>query len=177
MPAAANFWGGNTCSGPDPQDSGRVRTDLTAMLSAMFVAPTLLSWAMSPVTSAGCGRLAVGLRRGCHPIACTPPPMQLLLPLGALSAGLTAAIESAAEQDMQDLAASDKAVDLRALELDEEELEGHKVRLLDELGDIEAAGLIFQAGATSTLLTLTLIPTLLTSALTLTRTGTLTARL
>tara|TARA_B100000795_G_C22594019_1_gene358579 strand:- start:415 stop:726 length:312 start_codon:yes stop_codon:yes gene_type:complete len=103
--------------------------------------------------------------------------MQLLLPLGALSAGLTAAIESAAEQDMQDLAASDKAVDLRALELDEEELEGHKVRLLDELGDIEAAGLIFQAGATSTLLTLTLIPTLLTSALTLTRTGTLTARL
>ena len=94
------------------------------------------------------------MRRGCHPTACTPPPMQLLLlPLSALSAGLTAAIESAAEQDMQDLAASDKsgeAVDLRALELDEEELEGHKVRLLDELGDIKAAGLVFQAGATPT---------------------------
>ena len=147
------------------------------MLSAMFVAPTLLSWAMNPVTSAGCGRLAVGLRRGCHPIACTPPPMQLLLPLGALSAGLTAAIESAAEQDMQDLAASDKsgeAVDLRALELDEEELEGHKVRLLDELGDIEAAGLVFQAGATPTT-ALALTSTLRTPALIFTRIRTLTA--
>ena len=72
--------------------------------------------------------------------------------LSALSAGLTAAIESAAEEDMQDLAASAKsgAVDLRALELDEEELEGHKMRLLDELGDIETAGLIFEAGATPT---------------------------
>ena len=137
----------------------------------MLVAPTLLSWAMSPV---GCGGWA---RRGCHPTACTPPPMQLLLPLSGLSAGLTAAIESAAEQDMQDLAATDKsgeAVDLRALELDEEELEGHKVRLLDELGDIEAAGLVFQAGATPTT-ALALTSTLRTPALIFTRIRTLTA--
>ncbi len=100
--------------------------------------------------------------------------MQLLLPLSGLSAGLTAAIESAAEQDMQDLAASGEAVDLRALELDEEELEGHKVRLLDELGDIEAAGLVFQAGATPTT-ALALTSTLRTPALILTRIRTLTA--
>ena len=148
----------------------------------MFVAPTLLSWAMSPV---GCGgpRAAahepgrLWMRRGCHPTACTPPPMQLLLPLSGLSAGLTAAIESAAEQDMQDLAATDKsgeAVDLRALELDEEELEGHKVRLLDELGDIEAAGLVFQAGAPPTT-ALALTSTLHTPVLILTRIRTLTA--
>ena len=138
----------------------------------MFVAPTLLSWAMSPV---GCGGWA---RRGCHPTACTPPPMQLLLPLSGLSAGLTAAIESAAEQDMQDLAAADKSgeavASLRALELDEEELEGHKVRLLDELGDNEAAGLVFQAGATPTT-ALALTSTLRTPALILTRIRTLTA--
>ena len=85
------------------------------------------------------------MRRGCHPIASTPPPIGLQLPLSALSAGLTAAIESAAEQDVKDLAASAEAVDLRALELDEEELEGHKARHLGELGDIEAAGLVFQA--------------------------------
>ena len=122
----------------------------------MFAAPIALSWAMSPVPYAGCDRWAGAPshhRRGNHPIACTPPPAQLLLPLSALSAGLTAAIESAAEEDMQDLAASAKsgdAVDLRALELDEEQLEGHKMRLLDELGDIETAGLIFEAGATPT---------------------------
>ena len=120
-----------------------------------LAAPIAISWAMSPVPYAGCDRWAGAPshhRRANHPIACTPPPAQLLLPLSALSAGLTAAIESAAEEDMQDLAASAKsgAVDLRALELDEEELEGHKMRLLDELGDIEAAGLIFEAGATPT---------------------------
>ena len=118
----------------------------------MLAAPLAISWAMIPVPYAGCDRWAGAPshhRRGNQPIACTPPPAQLLLPLSALSAGLTAAIESAAEEDMQDLAASE-AVDLRALELDEEELEGHKMRLLDELGDIETAGLIFEAGATPT---------------------------
>ena len=78
---------------------------------------------------------------------------------------------------MQDLAASAKsgdAVDLRALELDEEELEGHKMRLLDELGDIEAAGLIFEAGATPTM-PLARTSTLRTPALIWTRTLTLTA--
>lgn len=112
----------------------------------------LIFWALRPVAYAGCDRWAGAPshhRRGNHPIACTPPPAQLLLPLSAISAGLTAAIESAAEEDMQDLAASARsgeASDLRALELDEEELEGHKMRLLDELGDIETAGLIFEAG-------------------------------
>jgi hypothetical protein len=116
----------------------------------------LLFASVKAVTYAGCDRWAGAPshhRRGNDPIACTPPPAQLLLPLSAISAGLTAAIESAAEEDMQDLAASARsgdAFDLRALELDEEELEGHKMRLLDELGDIETAGLIFEAGTTPT---------------------------
>ena len=144
----------------------------------LLASPLAISWAMLPYP--GCDRWAGAPshhRRGNHPIACTPPPPQLLLPLSALSAGLTAAIESAAEEDMQDLAASAKsgeAVDLRALELDEEELEGHKMRLLDELGDIEAAGLIFEAGATPTT-PLARTSTLRTPALIWTRTLTLTA--
>ena len=65
----------------------------------MLAAPIAISWAMSPVPYAGCDRWAGAPshhRRGNHPIACTPPPAQLLLPLSALSAGLTAAIESEA---------------------------------------------------------------------------------
>ena len=37
-----------------------------------------------------------------------------------------------------------RVLNLRALELDEEELEGRRARLLEELGDLEAAGLVFQ---------------------------------
>ena len=46
---------------------------------------------------------------------------------------------------MKDLAAANGNADLRALELDEEELERRKTRLLNELGDIDAAGLVFNA--------------------------------
>jgi len=67
----------------------------------------------------------------------------LKLPIEALSAGLAAAIESSADQELKDVAASGGTVDLRALELDEDELEGRRFRLLGELGDIEAAGLVF----------------------------------
>ena len=44
---------------------------------------------------------------------------------------------------MKDLVAAGDSVDLKALELDEEELQGHRVRLLNELGDITEAGLVF----------------------------------
>lgn len=88
--------------------------------------------------------------RGGLPIASTAPEPGLTLPLAALSAGLTAAIESAAAQEMKELAATAEKVDLKALELDEEELEGRRSRLLGELGDIESAGLVFlQDGAPS----------------------------
>ena len=109
----------------------------------LAIAPAVLSWAlMSP----GTGLLgASSMRRSGHPIASTPAGTGLQLPLSALSTGLTAAIEFAVEQGMKDLEVSDEAIDLRALESDEEALEGHKLRLLGELGDIEAAGLVFQA--------------------------------
>ena len=84
-------------------------------------------------------------RLGCHPVSSMAAESAIKLPLSALSAGITAAIESAAEQEMKDLAAANGNADLRALELDEEELEGRKTRLLNELGDIDAAGLVFNA--------------------------------
>jgi len=83
-------------------------------------------------------------RCGYHPLAGMASESGIRLPLAAISVGLTTAIESAAEQDMKDLVVAGEGVDLRQLELDEEELEGHRSRLLSELGDVEAAGLIFQ---------------------------------
>jgi hypothetical protein len=74
----------------------------------------------------------------------------LQLPISALSDGITAAIEAAATEEMKNLEAG-KAVDLRALELDEEELSGHKQRLLAELGDIDAAGIVFTSNGTPAL--------------------------
>ena len=77
-------------------------------------------------------------------MAAMPAEDGLRLPISSLSAGLTAAIQSAAEQEMKDLAASGGQVDLRALELDEEMLGEHKTRLLGEV-DMEANGLIFRS--------------------------------
>ena len=127
------------------------------MLAA--IAPTLLLWVVSsglappPITTAlrkqpESGAFAASAspssrRRSCPTVAMATKNT-LKLPLGALPAGLTAAIELGAEQDVKVLAAGERqVVGLRALELDEEELEGRKSRLLGELGDIEAAGLVF----------------------------------
>jgi len=115
----------------------------------LFVGPAVLSWAMS----SGFGMSAdlrprimsntVGLRVLHQPRASLLLAAGLRLPLAALSAGLTAATEHAAGQEMKELGAG-AVVDVRALEADEEELDGRKAKLLSELGDIEAAGLIFQ---------------------------------
>ena len=51
---------------------------------------------------------------------------------------------------MAELAATARTVDLRALEQDEEELDGHRSRLLAELGDIEAAGVVFRTDGAPT---------------------------
>lgn len=75
----------------------------------------------------------------------------LRLPLSALASGLNAAEAAGIKDDVQDLSALGGVVDLRALELDEEELEGRRATLLTELGDVEATGLVFeQDGAPST---------------------------
>jgi len=144
------------------------------------VAPFLLSWSVSP--NLGChvspsaastfgtvrrpqlqvpccsGRMLTGSLRsrrcGYHPLAGMASGSGIQLPLATLSVGLTTAIESAAEQDVKDLAVAGEGVDLRQLELDEEELEGHRSRLLSELGDVEAAGLIFQTDGAPSLSTL-----------------------
>ena len=73
---------------------------------------------------------AIARVRHAHPIASVEPQDPgLQLPISALSAGITAAIEVAAEDEMRELSAG-KAVDLRALELDEEELgAGMRARL------------------------------------------------
>ena len=89
-------------------------------------------------------------RRGRVPLLLATEDGGLQLPLAALSAGLTAATESAVEIEMADLAATGGTVDLRALELDEEALDGHRSRLLAELGDIEAAGVVFQTDGVPT---------------------------
>ena len=72
----------------------------------------------------------------------------LKLPISSLRVGLSAAFEFAADQEFKEMAASGenagRVLNLRALELDEEELEGRRARLLEELGDLEAAGLVFQ---------------------------------
>ena len=89
-------------------------------------------------------------RRSRVPLLLATEDGGLQLPLAALSAGLTAATESAVEIEMVDLAATGGTVDLRALELDEEALDGHRSRLLAELGDIEAAGVVFQTDGVPT---------------------------
>ena len=78
----------------------------------------------------------------------------LQLPLSGFTAGLAAATEFAAEIEMKDMGAEKPAIDLRALESDEEELSGHRSRLLAELGDIDAAGLVFQVDGTPSASTL-----------------------
>ena len=125
----------------------------------MLVAPALLSWALAvrtgPALNPGlaaavvfkgspAGNMAQRVRRTCLIAArAASPERTLKLPLAALSAGLTAATREAVEQEMIQLATGE-SVDLRALELDEEELQGQRARLLKELGDIEVAGLVFQ---------------------------------
>lgn len=96
----------------------------------------------------------LGRSRGCLGIMSSveKPKNELQLPLGALSAGLTAAIEAAVELEARDFAKA--TPDLRALELEEEELEGHKSRLLTELGDIQTTGLVFQSDGTPSASTL-----------------------
>lgn len=51
---------------------------------------------------------------------------------------------------MKELDASGGNVDLRSLEQDEEEMEQHKARLLKELGDIEASGIVFRSDGAPT---------------------------
>ena len=113
----------------------------------MVVAPALLTWALgltAAVVSSPTSNMAQHVRRTCLIAArAASPERTLKLPLSALSAGLSASTCEAAEQEMMQLAAG-KSVDLRALELDEEELQGQRARLLKELGDIEVAGLVFQ---------------------------------
>ena len=128
------------------------------------VAPALLSWALT----SGCGitgqpalatsvavithdlslRASLGGRASYHPAASMTQEGHVQLPLASIGAGLTAAIDFAAELEMKELAASGEAagrvLNLRELELDEQELEGRRARLLGELGDIEAAGLVFE---------------------------------
>ena len=134
----------------------------------LVVAPIVLSWAVSsvhfsrsvasfvandasnsfwqfPPSGRAAGASPSSGRRGvCHQIVHMSADNGLRLPLSALSAGLEAAEAAAVEQDMNRIAALGGAVDLRALELDEEELKGLKAWLLDELGDVEAAGLVFE---------------------------------
>ena len=138
----------------------------------LAIAPTLLSWAASSglgyhagppsitttlrkqSSSFAATRYSVSSpssRRRSHATVAMASDNTLTLPLRALSAGLTAAIELGVEQDAKVLAAGDRRlVDLRALELDEEELEGRKSKLLGELGDIEASGLVFQSDGAPT---------------------------
>lgn len=111
------------------------------MLAA--IVPSLLSF--SSTLSLGHSVHRSG-RRCVHPILAKSTENTLKLPIESLSAGLTKAIELGTEQDMKTLGSSDRlVVDLRALELDEEELEGRKAKLLSELGDIQEAGLVFQS--------------------------------
>ena len=115
-------------------------------LSSLIIAP--LSWTVdlslhAPAHTKTMPTFAVPIRRCGFPLLVDAEGLRL--PLAALSAGLTAAVESAAAIEMQALSASRATVNLRDLELDEEELNGHKSRLLAELGDIEAAGVVFQA--------------------------------
>lgn len=96
-----------------------------------------------------CRMLSRFIRRRSRPLVSMDwsAEVGLQLPVSALSDGLTAAIEAAATEEMKELNGG-KAVDLRALELDEEELSGHKQRLLAELGDIETAGIVFTSNGT-----------------------------
>ena len=114
-----------------------------------LIGPTVLSWLAA---SSGLGHGVQPTSRRCvQPIVAMATANTLKLPLDALSAGLTAAIELGTEQDMKSLSSSDRVVvDLRALEVDEEELEGRKTKLLKELGDIEEAGLVFQSDGAPT---------------------------
>jgi len=125
------------------------------MLSSL-IAPALLSWAA--VTTP---RSIASLHRSRIPQLAASSDGGVRLNLGTLSAGLTAAIAAAAEQEMKELAASGASADLRALELDEEAMEEHKARLMAELGDMETAGLVFQSDGAPT-------PTTLSVALVLT---------
>jgi hypothetical protein len=134
------------------------------------VAPTLLSWAMCPAlhhstppataafATQGSQNIVLRLdvlrrhvlerpfarRRAGHLVAGMSEDGGLRLPLSSLSAGLTAATEVAVQHEMAELEASGGSPDLRALEADEEELCGRRAQLLDELGDTETAGLVFQ---------------------------------
>ena len=113
------------------------------MLAAAAISH-LFTWTVSDIAMSP----AIARVRHAHPIASVEPQDPgLQLPISALSAGITAAIEVAAEDEMRELSAG-KAVDLRALELDEEELSGHKQRLLTEIGDLEEAGVVFQSDGT-----------------------------
>ena len=114
------------------------------MLAAVF------AWSASPRLSFCVTQSPLQPNRGRYgcPIASTTPESGLRLTLDAL----TAAIKSEEEQDAeQDLTAWGEAIeleDLNTLELGSLEvegaLEGHTSRLLSELGDFEAAGLVFQ---------------------------------
>lgn len=105
------------------------------MLFGSF-APALLAWA--PIA---CHRWALQAR-GRDPAASLSAD-GLKLPLASLSSGISAAIDHAVQHEMKDFAAG-ATYDVRSLELDEEELQGRRTTLLGELGDIEAAGLVFR---------------------------------
>ena len=113
------------------------------MLHAVVV--PLLSWVVSTGfgTPQAFGALASGVSHRPRIAAMS----EVNLPLRTLSAGLGAAMASAAEQEL----ANPSTIDLRTLE---EELEGHKVRLLGELGDIDSAGLVFQSDGAPSVSTL-----------------------
>ena len=77
------------------------------------------------------------------------PGDRLNLPLGAIAVGLSAAVQAAEKAEAA--AAADgngRGASVRELEVDEEELGGHQARLLSELGDVDAAGLVFHGDGT-----------------------------
>ena len=77
------------------------------------------------------------------------PGDRLNLPLGAIAVGLSAAVQAAEKAEAAAAADSNgRGASVRELEVDEEELGGHQARLLSELGDVDAAGLVFHRDGT-----------------------------